>query len=76
MNSYIKDTMWYKNLTSGFIDTSPPKKISLERKMPLLQDGLIRVNKMIDIGFITTIYFITFANRMTTMKSAYAIYYF
>jgi len=58
MNSYIKDTMWYKNLTSGFIDTSPPKKISLERKMPLLQDGLIRINKMIDIGFITTIYFI------------------
>ena len=58
MNSYIKDTMWYKKLTSGFIDTSPPKKISLEKKMPLLQDGLIRLNKMIDIGFITTIYFI------------------
>lgn len=58
MNSYIKDTTWYKNLTSGFIDTSPPKKISLERKMPLLQDVLIRLNKMIDIGFITTIYFI------------------
>jgi hypothetical protein len=58
MNSYIKDTNWYKNLTRGFIDTSPPKKISLEKKMPLLQDGLIRLNKMIDIGFITTIYFI------------------
>lgn len=58
MNSYIKNTMWYKNLTSGFIDTSPPKKISLEKKMPLLQDVLIRLNKMIDIGFITTIYFI------------------
>ena len=58
MNSYIKDTTWYKNLTSGFIDTSPPKKISLERKMPLLQNVLIRLNKMIDIGFITTIYFI------------------
>jgi hypothetical protein len=58
MNSYIKDTTWYKNLTSGFIDTSPPKKISLERKMPILQDVLIRLNKMIDIGFITTIYFI------------------
>lgn len=26
MNSYIKDTNWYKNLTRGFIDTSPPKK--------------------------------------------------
>jgi hypothetical protein len=58
MNSYIKDTNWYKNLTRGFIDTSPPKKTSLEKKMPLLQDGLIRLNKMIDIGFITTIYFI------------------
>ena len=50
--------MWYKNLTSGFINTSPPKKMSLEKKMPLLQDVLIRLNKMIDIGFITTIYFI------------------
>lgn len=58
MNSYIKDTNWYKKLTSGFIDTSPPKKTSLEKKMPLLQDILIRLNKMIDIGFITTIYFI------------------
>jgi hypothetical protein len=58
MNSYIKDTNWYKNLTRGFIDISPPKKTSLEKKMPLLQDGLIRLNKMIDIGFITTIYFI------------------
>ena len=58
MNSYIKDTNWYKNLTRGFIDTSPPKKMSLEKKMPLLQDVLIRLNKMIDIGFITTIYFI------------------
>lgn len=58
MNSYIKNTNWYKKLTSGFIDTSPPKKMSLEKKMPLLQDVLIRLNKMIDIGFITTIYFI------------------
>jgi hypothetical protein len=58
MNSYIKDTNWYKNLTRGFIDTSPPKKTSLEKKMPLLQNVLIRLNKMIDIGFITTIYFI------------------
>ena len=32
--------------------------MSLEKKMPLLQDVLIRLNKMIDIGFITTIYFI------------------
>ena len=58
MNSYIKDTTWYKNLTKGFIDTSPPKPSAPEKKMPVLQDVLIRLNKMIDIGFITTIYFI------------------
>jgi len=58
MNSYIKNTTWYKNLTKGFLDTDPPKKISTEKKMPVLQDVLIRLNKMIDIGFITTIYFI------------------
>lgn len=57
MNSYVKDTNWYKNVTRGFIDTDPPKK-NLYKKMPLLQDVLIRLNKMIDIGFITTIYFI------------------
>ena len=56
MNSYIKDTTWYKKLTRGFVDTEP-QKIYVE-KMPLLQDILIRLNKMIDIGFITTIYFI------------------
>lgn len=57
MNSYVKDTNWYKNVTRGFIDTDPPKK-NLYKKMPMLQDVLIRLNKMIDIGFITTIYFI------------------
>jgi hypothetical protein len=66
--------MWYKNLTIGFIDTSPPKKISLEKKMPLLQDGLIRINKMIDIGFITTIYFIMgaiVANTITGFQNKF-----
>jgi hypothetical protein len=58
MNSYIKDTTWYKNLTKGFIDTNPPKPSVPEKKMPVLQDVLIRLNKMVDIGFITTIYFI------------------
>ena len=58
MNSYIKDTKWYKSLTKGFIDMNPPKPSGSEKKMPLLQDVLIRLNKMIDIGFITTIYFI------------------
>lgn len=27
MNSYVKDTNWYQNVTRGFIDTDPPKKI-------------------------------------------------
>ncbi len=74
MNSYIKNTMWYKNLTSGFIDTDPPKNISLEKKMPLLQDVLIRLNKMIDIGFITTIYFIMgaiVANTITGFQNKF-----
>ena len=57
MPSLIVDSSWYKNFTKGFIDTSsppgPPRK-----KMPLRQDILIRTNKMIDIGFITTIYFL------------------
>jgi len=57
MPSLIVDSRWYKNFTKGFIDTSsppgPPRK-----KMPLRQDILIRTNKMIDIGFITTIYFL------------------
>ena len=26
MNSYVKDTNWYQNVTRGFIDTDPPKK--------------------------------------------------
>jgi hypothetical protein len=66
--------MWYKNLTSGFIDTDPPKNISLEKKMPLLQDVLIRLNKMIDIGFITTIYFIMgaiVANTITGFQNKF-----
>jgi hypothetical protein len=58
MNTYIKDTKWYKSLTKGFIDTNPPKPSVPEKKMPVLQDVLIRLNKMVDIGFITTIYFI------------------
>ena len=58
MQSIVKDTEWYKNLTKGFIDTNPPKPVTPPKKMPFLQDFLIRTNKMIDIGFITTIYFI------------------
>jgi hypothetical protein len=58
MQSLIIDSAWYKNLTKGFIDTSPPKPSASVKKMPRLQDILIRSNKMIDIGFITTIYFI------------------
>ena len=74
MNSYIKNTMWYKNLTRGFIDTEPPKQKLLEKKMPLLQDVLIRLNKMIDIGFITTIYFIMgaiVANMITGFQNKF-----
>ena len=74
MFSYIKDTMWYKNLTRGFIDTSEPKKKSLEKKMPLLQDVFIRLNKMIDIGYITIIYFImgvVFAGIITNFQTTF-----
>jgi hypothetical protein len=74
METFVKNTNWYKNLTRGFIDTSPPKKISLEKKMPLLQDVLIRLNKMIDIGFITTIYFIMgaiVANMITGFQNKF-----
>jgi hypothetical protein len=53
MQSLIIDSAWYKNITKGFIDTSPPKLTAPVKKMPLLQDFLIRTNKMIDIGFIT-----------------------
>lgn len=58
MLSAITDSTWYKNATKGFIDTTPPKQPIPAKKMPLLQDFLIRTNKMIDIGYITTIYFI------------------
>jgi predicted PurR-regulated permease PerM len=58
METFFKNTSWYKKITRGFIDTSEPKKKSTEKKMPLLQDILIRLNKIIDIGFITIIYFI------------------
>jgi hypothetical protein len=58
MQSAIKDSVWYKDLTKGFLDTTPPKPAMPAKKMPLLQDILIRTNKMIDIGYITTIYFI------------------
>ena len=58
MQSAIKDSSWYKDVTKGFIDTTPPKPKVPPKKMPLLQDFLIRTNKMIDIGYITTIYFI------------------
>ena len=66
--------MWYKNLTRGFIDTSEPKKKSLEKKMPLLQDVFIRLNKMIDIGYITIIYFImgvVFAGIITNFQTTF-----
>lgn len=42
--------------------------------MPLLQDVLIRINKMIDIGFITTIYFIMgaiVANMITGFQTKF-----
>ena len=74
MNSYIKDTKWYKSLTKGFIDTNPPKPSVAEKKMPVLQDVLIRLNKMVDIGFITTIYFIMgaiVANMVTGFQTKF-----
>ena len=58
MQSAIRDSAWYKNLTKGFIDTTPPPAPVPAKQMPRLQDILIRTNKMIDIGYITTIYFI------------------
>ena len=57
MQSVIIDSAWYKNLTKGFIDTSPPKPSASVKKMPRLQVKDRGLNKMIDIGFITTIYF-------------------
>jgi hypothetical protein len=74
MQSVIKDSTWYKNLTKGFIDTSPPKPTTMVKKMPRLQDFLIRTNKMIDIGFITTIYFILgaiVANMITKFQTEF-----
>lgn len=58
MQSAIRDSAWYKNVTKGFIDTTPPPAPIPAKQMPVLQDVLIRSNKMIDIGYITTIYFI------------------
>ena len=74
MQSVIIDSAWYKNLTKGFIDTSPPKPSASVKKMPRLQDILIRSNKMIDIGFITTIYFILgaiVANMITKIQTEF-----
>jgi len=73
METFIKNTKFYKNLTKGFIDTNPPQKV-ITKKMPLLQDILIRIDKMIDIGFITTIYFIMgaiVANMITGFQNKF-----
>jgi len=74
MQSAIKDSSWYKDVTKGFIDTTPPKPKVPPKKMPLLQDFLIRTNKMIDIGYITTIYFILgaiVANTITKFQTEF-----
>ena len=74
MQSAIKDSSWYKDVTKGFIDTTPPKPAVPPKKMPLLQDFLIRTNKMIDIGYITTIYFILgaiVANMITKYQTEF-----
>ena len=74
MQSAIKDSSWYKDVTKGFIDTTPPKPAVPPKKMPLLQDFLIRTNKMIDIGYITTIYFILgaiVANTITKFQTEF-----
>jgi hypothetical protein len=74
MQSVIKDSTWYKDVTKGFIDTTPPKPAVPAKKMPLLQDILIRTNKMIDIGYITTIYFIlgaVVANTITKFQNEF-----
>ena len=74
MQSVIKDSEWYKDVTKGFIDTTPPKPAVPAKKMPLLQDILIRTNKMIDIGYITTIYFIlgaVVANTITKFQNEF-----
>jgi hypothetical protein len=74
MQSAIKDSEWYKDVTKGFIDTTPPKPPVPAKKMPVLQDILIRTNKMIDIGYITTIYFILgaiVANAITKFQKEF-----
>jgi len=74
MLSIITDSTWYKDATKGFIDTTPPKQPTPAKKMPLLQDFLIRTNKMIDIGYITTIYFILgaiVANMITKYQNEF-----
>jgi hypothetical protein len=74
MQSVIKDSTWYKHVTKGFIDTTSPKPAVPAKKMPLLQDILIRTNKMIDIGYITTIYFIlgaVVANTITKFQNEF-----
>jgi hypothetical protein len=74
MQSAVRDSTWYKDVTKGFIDTTPPKPPVPVKKMPLLQDFLIRTNKMIDIGYITTIYFIfgaIVANMITKFQTEF-----
>ena len=74
MQTAIRESTWYKNVTKGFIDTTPPKPPVPAKKMPLLQDLLIRGNKMIDIGFITSIYFILgaiVANMITKFQTEF-----
>ena len=74
MLSAITDSTWYKDATKGFIDTTPSKQPIPAKKMPVLQDFLIRTNKMIDIGYITTIYFILgaiVANMITKYQTEF-----
>ena len=73
MQSNVTNTRWYKNFTKGFIDTSSPPN-SHKKKMPLKQDILIRINKIIDIGYVTTIYFIfgaIVANTLTNLQTKF-----
>lgn len=74
MQSAVRESGWYKNVTKDFIDTTPLKPLVPAKKMPVLQDILIRGNKMIDIGFITTIYFILgaiVANLITNFQTEF-----
>jgi hypothetical protein len=73
MSSLIMKTKWYKNFTKGFIDTSSSPAVP-KKKMPLKQDILIRANKIIDIGYITSIYFIVgaiIANTLTNLQTTF-----